>query len=86
MAIEITIPDLCHGSPEAKIVVWHKKVGDGVKIGDVLVEVMTEKVNVEIDAPVDGVIIEILLLEEDLAPVGAVIGRIAQSAQKSEDQ
>lgn len=81
MAIEITVPDLCHGSPEAKIVVWHKKVGELVKIGDPLVEVMTEKVNIEIDAPVDGVITEILIPEDDMASVGTVIARMIPRAQ-----
>ena len=87
MPIEITIPlDLCHGSPEAMIVVWHKKVGDAVQTGDTLVEVMTEKVNIEIDAPVDGVITEVLVPEDGMAPVGSVIARIARRAKQKEEQ
>ena len=86
MAIEITIPALCHGSPEVKIVVWHKKVGESVNVGDLLVEVMTEKVNIEIDAPVNGVITAILVPEDGFAAVGAVIARMVERAQPREIQ
>lgn len=86
MSIEIAIPDLGNGSPEAMIIMWHKKVGEAVKAGEVLVEVMTEKVNVEIESTVDGVIVEILVPEEAMAPAGSVIGRIVQRAQQAEEQ
>lgn len=48
------LPDLGEGTVEAEIVEWHVKPGDEVKEGDIIVDVMTEKANVEVPAPEDG--------------------------------
>ncbi len=48
------LPDLGEGTVEAEIVEWHVQPGDEVKEGDVIVDVMTDKANVEVPAPVDG--------------------------------
>ncbi|MBZ5703273.1 MAG: lipoyl domain-containing protein [Acidobacteriia bacterium] len=74
--IEIKIPKLGHGSVEAKIVYWHKKAGDRVRAGESVVEIMTEKVNFEIEAPSDGVITEILVPADEFAAEDAVVARI----------
>ena len=74
--IEIKIPKLGHGSVEAKVVYWHKKVGDSVRSGESVVEIMTEKVNFEIEAPSDGVITEILVPADEFAAENAVVARI----------
>ncbi len=74
--IEIKIPELGHGSVEAKVVYWHKKVGDSVRTGENVVEVMTEKVNIEIEAPSDGVVAEILVPVDGFAAADAVVARI----------
>lgn len=48
------LPDLGEGTVEAEIVEWHVKPGDEVKEGDIIVDVMTDKANVEVPAPEDG--------------------------------
>jgi len=78
--IEIKIPKLGYGSVEAKVVHWHKKVGDPVRAGDSIVEIMTEKVNFEIEAPSDGVLTEILVPVDEFAAENAVVARIQGSS------
>lgn len=53
------MPKLGEIMQEAEITKWHKAEGDGVNQGDALVEVMTEKVNVDLEAPASGVVLKI---------------------------
>ena len=80
MHVEITIPELGHGSQEAKMVAWLKNTGDTVTAGEVIAEVMTEKVNIEIDSPVDGMITETFVNEDDLVEMDTVIAVIEKAS------
>ena len=53
-----------------------KNVGDEVEEGDVVAEVSTEKVNGEVEAPVEGIVVEIVVNVGDVIPVGAPIAYI----------
>lgn len=64
------LPDLGEGTVEAEIVEWHVKPGDVVKEGDVIVDVMTDKANVEVPAPVDGKVLRTSGQPGDLVAVG----------------
>ena len=66
-SIEITTPDLPESVADATVATWHKKVGDTVKRDDILVEVETDKVVLEVPAIADGVI------EAILAPEGSTV-------------
>lgn len=59
MTIEILVPDLPESVADATVAVWHKKAGDSVKRDEVLVEIETDKVVLEVPAQADGVIVEI---------------------------
>lgn len=59
MTIEILVPDLPESVADATVATWHKKVGDSVKRDDVLVEIETDKVVLEVPATSDGVLAEI---------------------------
>src|ERR1700730_8051601 len=59
---------------------WVKAVGDPVKEGETVVEVTTDKVDVEVPAPADGTVAEILAAEGATVQVGATLGRIAVGA------
>lgn len=61
---------------EGIIVQWHKQVGDAISVGEPLVTVQTEKVDTEIESPVDGVVAELNYAVDDEAPVGEVIAVI----------
>ncbi|QIW15797.1 dihydrolipoamide succinyltransferase [Pasteurellaceae bacterium RH1A] len=59
MTIEILVPDLPESVADATVATWHKKVGDTVKRDEVLVEIETDKVVLEVPAAQDGVLSEI---------------------------
>ena len=56
MAIEVTVPEMGESVLEATVSHWLKKEGDVVNVGDVLVELETDKVNVEVGAKGAGVL------------------------------
>jgi 2-oxoisovalerate dehydrogenase E2 component (dihydrolipoyl transacylase) len=69
----VTMPKLGESVTEGTIAGWLKRVGDRVERYDPMVEVITDKVNAEVPAPVSGTLIEILTDEGDIVPVGEVI-------------
>jgi len=67
MPIEILVPQLAESVSEATVGKWAKREGDSVNVGDVVAELETDKVNVEVSADAPGV------LESIAAPEGAVV-------------
>lgn len=65
------LPDLGEGTVEAEIVEWHVKTGDQVREDDVIVDVMTDKANVEVPAPVSGTVVRTVGTPGDVVAVGA---------------
>ena len=65
------LPDLGEGTVEAEIVAWHVAVGDQVEEGQVIVDVMTDKANVEVPAPVTGRVLRTSGAPGDLVAVGS---------------
>ncbi|PJG86307.1 2-oxoglutarate dehydrogenase complex dihydrolipoyllysine-residue succinyltransferase [Conservatibacter flavescens] len=59
MTIEILVPDLPESVADATVATWHKKVGDRVTRDEVIVEIETDKVVLEVPAAIDGVLQEI---------------------------
>ncbi|NMO96295.1 2-oxoglutarate dehydrogenase complex dihydrolipoyllysine-residue succinyltransferase [Paenibacillus lemnae] len=74
---EITVPAMGESITEGTIFKWHVKEGDSVNVGDVLLELETDKVNLEISAEADGVIEKILRQEGDNVTIGEIIGQIS---------
>jgi pyruvate dehydrogenase E2 component (dihydrolipoamide acetyltransferase) len=68
------------GLPTTKVNVvrWLKQEGEVVKRGDAVVELETEKVNYELDSPVDGILLKILTREGAEVPVGDPVCQIGQ--------
>ncbi|MGB0035042.1 MAG: biotin/lipoyl-containing protein [Candidatus Acidiferrales bacterium] len=60
------------------VVRWLKKEGDSLKQGEPVVELETEKVNYELDSPVEGVLLKIVAREPAEVPVGDVLGFIGK--------
>lgn len=69
----VKMPKLGESVTEGTIAGWLKQVGDRVERYDPMVEVITDKVNAEVPAPVSGTIVEILTGEGDVVPVGEII-------------
>ena len=59
MTIEIKAPALPESVPDGTIATWHKAVGDAVKRDDLLVDIETDKVVIEVVSPVDGVLTKV---------------------------
>ncbi len=80
MAIEIRVPALGESITEATIGQWFKKPGDSVAEDETLCELETDKVTVEVPAPVAGVLGDIQAEEGATVEVGAVLGAIQNGA------
>jgi 2-oxoglutarate dehydrogenase E2 component (dihydrolipoamide succinyltransferase) len=78
MATEIRVPTLGESVTEAIVGKWFKKAGDAVKADEPLVELETDKVTLEVNAPAAGVISEITAQEGATVEVGAVLGSIGE--------
>ena len=83
MATEIRVPTLGESVTEATIGRWFKKAGETVKADEPLVELETDKVTIEVPAPVAGVIAEQLVADGETVGVGALLGTI--EAQRGND-
>jgi len=79
--IEIKVPPLAESVADATLMGWQKKVGDFVKEGENLIDLETDKVTLEVAAPKDGVITEILKAEGDTALAEEVLAIIDTEAQ-----
>ena len=75
---KVVMPKLCEAMESGKIIKWLKKEGDRIQGGDILAEVETDKADVEMEAFGSGVLRKILVSAGDKAPVGALIGVIAE--------
>ena len=70
-------------STKAVVVRWLKREGDRVKAGEPLVELETEKVSYELEAPFSGILIRLLARETAAVPVGEPLCEITPSAAKT---
>jgi pyruvate dehydrogenase E2 component (dihydrolipoamide acetyltransferase) len=77
---DVKLPELAESVVEGEVLTWLLAVGDAVAVDQPLVEVMTDKVTVELPSPVAGVLIEIVAAEGAVVPVGAVLARIEVGA------
>ncbi len=75
--IDVVTPAAGESVTEGTILEWHAKVGDTIKRDDTIVEISTDKVDVELPSPATGTVTEILVEEGDTVTVGQVIARIA---------
>jgi len=73
---DVKLPELAESVVEGEVLTWLLAVGDAVAVDQPLVEVMTDKVTVELPSPVAGVLVEIVAAEGAVVAVGAVLARI----------
>src|SRR5271155_1837416 len=77
--VSVTLPEMGESVTEGSIVEWRKHVGDFVAEGDPLVEVTTDKVDVEVPATASGVVTQIAAREGETVSVGALLAQIDTS-------
>ncbi len=78
---KVVLAKLSPTMEEGTIVKWSKNEGDPVKVGDVLAEIETDKANMEMEALGSGVLRKVLVPAGGKAPVGALIGVIAEPGE-----
>jgi 2-oxoglutarate dehydrogenase E2 component (dihydrolipoamide succinyltransferase) len=77
------MPKMGESVNEGTIIKWHKKVGDSVKQDEIIFEISTDKVDIEIPAASPGVITEILVKEGETVEVGTVVAKIQASGEST---
>ena len=80
MTIEVKVPALPESVADATIATWHKKVGDVVTRDENILDLETDKVVLEVPAPADGVLQEILFKEGDTVHSGELLARIGAAS------
>nr|WP_204983702.1 dihydrolipoamide acetyltransferase [Streptococcus equinus] len=85
MANEIIMPKLGVDMQEGEILEWKFSEGDVVKEGDILLEIMSDKTNMEIEAENSGVLLKIVHPAGDVVPVTEVIGYIGAAGENVDD-
>ena len=78
MSEEIVVPVLGESITEATVSKWLKKSGDSVKADEPIVELETDKVNLEVPSPVSGVLSNIKTKEGETVKVGALLGVVSE--------
>ena len=84
MAIEINMPQLGLTMTEGTVSSWKKNVGDAVAIGDILVEIQTDKLATEIASEVEGVVLALVAQEGEDVPVQGLLCIIGAEGEKVE--
>ena len=86
MSEKILVPVLGESITEATVTKWLKKKGDNVVADEAVVELETDKVNLEVPAPASGVISEINSKDGDTVEVGTVLGMISEGSVLKEEK
>ena len=76
MAIEIKVPEMGESIVEATVGAWVKNEGDQIEAGETILELETEKVNLEVTAPATGTLETVNISEGEIVNVGTVLGTI----------
>lgn len=82
MATEVIMPKAGSEMVEGEIVKWFKQEGETVKAGEPLLEIVTDKVNMEVEAEVDGTLLKILAKPGDVVPVVSTIAWIGNPGEQ----
>ncbi|WP_409420311.1 2-oxoglutarate dehydrogenase complex dihydrolipoyllysine-residue succinyltransferase [Pseudaeromonas sp. ZJS20] len=84
MTVEIKVPDLPESVADATVGDWHKAVGETIKAGELLVDIETDKIVLEVPAPEDGVVAEILVERGTTVQAKALLARLTPLPQAGE--
>lgn len=82
--VEVVMPQMGESVMEGTVIEWAKKVGDKVEMDETLLEIATDKVDTEVPSPESGVLVEILVQEDETVEVGQAIAIIDTEGEASE--
>ena len=85
MSEKIVVPVLGESITEATVAKWLKNTGDAVEADEPIVELETDKVNLEVPSPVKGILTEINAKDGSVVEVGALLGLVSASSVKKEE-
>lgn len=80
MSVEIKVPPLGESVSEATVAKWYKGEGDAVSADELLAELETDKVTLEVTAPADGVLEKVMVAQGENVEVGATLGTVKKGA------
>ena len=83
MAVEVIMPKAGIDMTEGQIVKWNKKEGEKVEEGEILLEIMTDKTSMELEAEASGYLIKVLKQDGETVPVTEVIGYIGAKGEEA---
>lgn len=86
MADELLMPKLGMTMEEGVLTEWFKQEGDEVEQGEPVFEVMTDKINIEVESPKSGVLLKVLAHEGETVPVNQVVGYIGEEGEDVPDK
>jgi len=86
MSEKILVPILGESITEATVAKWLKKEGDTVEVDEAIVELETDKVNLEVPSPIDGILSKINSKDGETVEVGALLGSISQNGSQQADK
>jgi len=86
MSEKILVPVLGESITEATVAKWLKQEGDTVEADEAIVELETDKVNLEVPSPIDGVLSEINSKDGETVEVGALLGTISQNGTQPSEK
>ncbi len=84
MAFEIIMPKAGIDMTEGQIVKWLKQEGDAIREGEIILEIMTDKTSMEIEAEASGILLKIVHPDGDTVPVAEVIGYIGSENESAD--
>ena len=82
MSEKILVPALGESITEATVAKWLKNPGDSVEADEPIVELETDKVNLEVPSPITGVLAEINEKDGSVVEVGALLGSVSENGSK----
>lgn len=85
MTTEVRVPALGESVTEATIATWFKKPGDAVEVDEMLCELETDKVTVEVPSPAAGTLAEIVAAEGETVGVDALLAQIDETGKATGD-
>ena len=85
MAKEIFMPKLSSTMQVGTLLQWFKNEGDSVEVGEPLFEIMTDKINIEVESYEEGILLKKYFEEDDEVPINHVVGYIGEAGEKVPD-
>tara|TARA_B110000881_G_scaffold21381_1_gene15526 strand:+ start:93 stop:392 length:300 start_codon:yes stop_codon:yes gene_type:complete len=86
MIEKVLVPVLGESITEATVAKWLKKEGDAVEADEAIIELETDKVNLEVPSPIGGILSKINAKDGETVEVGALLGTISQNGTQSSEK